>query len=339
VKYTPQRVVELVKSIPYSDDEPLRIFWIRISDGSRENFSKSVQAETTDDNIICLVLRMSLFLNANSVLSDVNSLIDSHREEFLNVPKSGVPRLSILILSRDEFRLPQISSPIVLPDWFPILPRREIHCRISDLSQRSESAFLNCPETRTDEICSALFEIESAIVENISIMHLHNSGQLSPMLAILFPNSEEPTVSIQMRLDGFKSHLSQVQDPNTYRPSSQKSKGLMGQLLRAISRSNSSELSKHASTFANALLDTGEDVLKPSIFSLLSRPSATTPAPTRNWHAIITSIGYSYQLINSSAHAGDYCEYPVNLLYASSLDLRRFLQDSLRHVNNLTTTD
>lgn len=333
MKYTAKRVCEMVDMVPWDEDEDLRIFWVRLSEGSREKFSESVNSEVCSHARVCVILRSALFLSANSVLSDVNKLIAENRRILENI-SSEISKVTIIILSRDDFQLPQISSPIVLPEWFPVLEKRETSCRISDLSQRAEADILNCQEIRADEIAAHLYELESTIVRQLTDAHGQRDEQLTLLMSQLFPGADGQK-TLSDRISGFERHLASISDPRAYRPSTQKSPSLLGQLLRIVSRSSPADLVKCGDLFSRALGDNSENLIRPSIFSLSVRPSSTLSAFTRNWHSIITSLHQGYQILNASAHAGDYGSYPIALLYNTSVDLRRSLQDGMRYIETL----
>lgn len=44
-----------------------------------------------------------------------------------------------------------------------------------------------------------------------------------------------------------------------------------------------------------------------------------------NWHAVFVAMFQAYQMMNGSAHAGEYPTYSVGLQHAMSLNLRSFL--------------
>ena len=71
------------------------------------------------------------------------------------------------------------------------------------------------------------------------------------------------------------------------------------------------------------------------MLSVLFRPSGQQGRGARAGHAMLLGVYGAYQFITGAAHAGEYPAFSVNLIHATSRDLRRVLQDSRELVGML----
>lgn len=332
MKYTAVRAKELIFEIPFGVNENLRIFWINLSQDSRAEFSASIKEVKEDHAIVPLIIREAGFFSANAVLSDVNRILDINRKEFDFLQNSKIKKVTLLLLAKDDFRLPQISSPIILPDWLFILGPRETSFRIADLAHSAESDLLNCPESRVADISSLLYELEREIIFRLQKVE---DSFASKFVAQLLGISIEK-IDSSFYIGEFLKNINDVDDSRAYRPSAaEKINSVSSKIIRLCIRSSPKELALHARILAEGMVDESMTKIKPTIFSVMLRPTEKLNSATRNWHAILTSVYQAYQVMNGAAHAGEYEPYPVNLIYSSSVDLRRFLSEARIYIEDL----
>lgn len=335
MQYTPERAKELISQLPWTNGEKLRVLWLRLSGEGRRDFGARLQCVQGDEAIVPVILREPGFVSANAVMSDVNRLIDVNRSDIERIPTEGLKRFSLVILAKDDFRLPQIGSPIILPTWFPVLGGVESSFRIGDLAQQSEVSMLNCPEIRVEHLAELIFDLESALVER-----LHELRMLRPDKVSLFiksacgvAGSDQETAAL---VDAFRLHLHGVgSNPRAYRLDASRMTSLATRLVRVVLSNSPKELAKQSSGLAANIGDTGIISIKPSLIAAMLRPGTRLEVAQANMHAILVSLYQAYQLMNGAAHAGEYGNYPISLLYSTSNDLRRFLVDAARFIRSL----
>ncbi len=331
MKYTSERALELISSIPWNPNDMLRILWIRHSEGSRQKFANELTGPLNGEAVIALILREPSFFSANAILSDLQRLFSTNQEALEKIKEYKINRLSIIILSKDDFRLPQISSPITLPSWFPVHGGRETSFRISDLGFQAEVALLNCPESRIEQTAELVFDLEEVLVRRSRKLAESEPDKFKKFATTLHADN---ALNCASALSGYIKHIEGIQDRRAYRPNAQPSSSLVSRLLRLTLNSTPKQLGDHARTFAIAMGDSADSRLKPPLFAVMLRPAAPLDAGPANWHAISLGIFQAYQVMNGAAHAGDYATYPVALLYSNSVDLRRFLQDAKNYIAN-----
>lgn len=336
MEYTADRVLELIQNIEFVSTEVIRVFWVQLTTLSRKAFADQLLHSTGSDAIIPLIIREKSFTNANSVLSDLNKIIDANQDKFPESRDASLRRITIVLLSKDSFELPQLSSPITLPHWFPVLGGKETNFRISDLFQNAEVKLLNCPECRVEHISSLLYDLESSIVRRLEQIYAISPQSVNSFAARLLGTDPSATDGYAA-LTGYRSHLSTIVDKRVYRPTaSDGHPSLVARMIRLVLRSSPKDLASHSKALADHIGDSQAiSLLKPTIFCVLLRPTEKLTTPQRNWHSIFLGIYQAYQVMNGAAHSGDYGMYPVGLLYSMSTDLRHFLNDATFYIDDI----
>src|SRR5207245_4070128 len=126
--------------------DSILVFWCQIL-SNRDEMHRRINALKGDMDITPIILRGVGFDNPNAVLSDLNKLIHDHKHEFERGPHSistDSKPLVILLLSLTPFTLPQISSLITLPPWFPKSRGENVFLMIEDLTVTANGS-LNTP--------------------------------------------------------------------------------------------------------------------------------------------------------------------------------------------------
>ncbi len=336
MEYEPERVRELVRAVPWRANTFLRLFWIRRTSGSRDEFATHLADLMSGEEVVPVVLRSRGFKNANSMPSDVLDLFEKNRTAFEALSETAPSRLTVLIVARDEYQLTHDSSPVALPDWFPVGAATETDFTIADLGQVSEFKPANCEEVRIASISELCYELEVALVHKLKSLEAGDQARLESFLGALMPSAsttETATQSLEFFLTHVANHATR---PRAYRlDANQNSKHLSARMLKLVLASNPKQLAVVSTNLAACFSSLSFATIKQSYFSVLWRPANAMPAATSNWHAILVGMFSAYQLMNACAHACDFPDYPVALQYAHSKDLRRFLIEARQFVEIL----
>lgn len=326
----------MVKTIPWSGGAVIRLFWVRYSNGARAEFASSLSTQFDGEVVLALVVRKHSFFNANAVLSDVVSLFDESRTAIEAIACQGVERLTILLIGKDDFRLVQAASQINLPDWFPVCAGLEKSFVISDLAQTAEATPLNCPEARIDHLSELFFGLEAALVHKLREIYDAAPSRVAQFGQALQLTPAPSASDMRTHIELFEGHIASIADPRAYRPNAGgDSKFLSARLLKVVLNSSPKQLGIVANAMASSMLGSGATELKPTFFAIAWRPAAKMTVAQSNWHGILVALFQSYQLMNSSAHAGEYPAYPVALQHSTSLNLRGYLVQATQFVENL----
>ena len=315
------RAAALISDISWEPEKVLRVFWLKV-DGSRDEYAVGLSRSLASEEILSLVVRDSLFVNPNQILSDAQQLFDSARPQIENLGTRRPQRLTVVLLIKHEFRRVQVGSPITLPTWFPVRPGLETYFFIADLVGVRDGVLLNSTDAQIERIAELLYELESSIV--CALSHLLNTR---PALAANFvrvlsaSDRSDPTAT----LDCYRSHLRDISSKRGYRPNASTSgKSLVSDLLRRVLSARANETATLANELASAF-PIEDRLVKPSFLTVFLRPKQSLTLSGRNWHAILIGVYHAYQAMNASAHAGDYDRYSVGLVHYASVDLQDFL--------------
>ncbi|HCQ0105748.1 hypothetical protein [Citrobacter braakii] len=325
MKLDAKLIRELIDSVEWENQQQIRLFWVKINDVPRNEIARELVQLNSDCVTLPLILREPLFVSANAILSDFVKLIETNRSQFDKVILKPNGKLTIVLLLKDDFKLSQVSSPVNLPTWFPILGGLEIFLKISNLIQTAEVGLLHCPEARIETLAELLYETENMMVQRLRDVASNDAGKVRSLIDLLYtekaPNNNDA-------ISSFEDFLCSITDPKSYRINSSKKNSLISLLLNKTLKSSPDQLASFATKISVIFCDESDETLKPTLFSIMLRPGNKVSNLTRNWHAILLSCFQVYQLTNASAHAGEYPAYPINLIYSNSYDLVRFLNDA-----------
>jgi hypothetical protein len=337
MEYEPERVRELVHAVPWRANTFLRLFWIRLTSGSRDEFATRLADLMSGEDVVPVVLRSSGFKNANSMPSDVLDLFETNRAAFEALSETTPRRLTVLIVARDEYQLAHDSSPVALPDWFPVGAATETDFTIADLGQVSEFKPANCQEVRIAAISELCYELEAALVHRLQELEARDQARLEAFLSALMPSASTTETAAQSLESFLRNVADYAERPRAYRlDANQNSKHLSARMLKLVLASSPKQLAQVATSLAACFPRLSSATLKQPYFAVLWRPANAMPTATSSWHAILVGFFSAYQLMNACAHAGDFPDYPVALQYAHSKDLRRFLVDARQFVKTLS---
>ncbi|MCP5259925.1 MAG: hypothetical protein H6929_01095 [Rhodoferax sp.] len=335
MQYTPQQVFQLVRAVPWSANSCIRMLWVRHAEGSRDALAEQLWTWIEREAVVPMVLRSAGFKNSNSVLADAMELFEANRQRIETLCADAPERITFLILSKDDFRLVNASSPIELPEWFPVRPTTSTFFSVNDLGDAAEIEPLNLPDARMENIAELLFELESAISDKLTEVYVLDPARVAACIDALQPSGPKCT-DAQATLSLFSAHLAGTVDPRAYRPNAaDRSKFLAARILKLVLGHPPKQLATAAEELSRNLQGSDARALKPTFFAVMWRPANKMSVEATNWHAVLVAFFQVYQLMNAHAHAGEFPAYSVALQYANSLNLRQFLRDAREFVESL----
>ena len=300
---------------------PVCVFWVQVL-GDRGSYAAEVKA-LSSNKVVPLIVRRGAFDDPNSLSEDLVRVISENRESFGSA-QAYEEKYAILLLARNEFGIPQVSSPAVLPEWFPAHGGELVSASIVDLTWIAEAP-LNGPNSRIGDLCAGLFRLEESILARIRMVHSrdHNSGN-----AFFELIKRGDTERYDQLLDDMSRFRMTVKSPAAFRPSVRQGMSLVGRLWQVSGALPVEQLGRFAKALSRAL-DLPESLLvKESIVSVLYRPSTRDPSFANRFSRNLIGLNQAAcQLITAAAHADDYNAYPVALLRSISYDLRSGLNE------------
>ncbi len=320
-----ERAIELINEATWSHEEFFRAFWLKV-EGPRDEMARKITSTSGKDEIFAIVVRDSSFTIPNRILSDMQELLAASKEDIAKLSSKRPERLTVVILLKQDFGKAQVSSPILLPTWFPVRPSLETHVFLTDLVGLADGTLLSCPEAQVDRVAELIYNLERALVASLNDLNSLNPRAAKNFLCGLLKMSDVDAVE---RISRYQRHINLVASPRGYRPNAAQASGsLVSDALRLFLCSNSDDLANAAKGLSSSF-PLGGRMLKPSFLGVSLRPRQTLSMSGKNWFSVLVGIYHSYQLMNASAHAGDYGHYPVALIHYSSRDLQAFLEDAL----------
>jgi hypothetical protein len=312
----------------WPEGEAIRIFWIGLESGSREAFAEGLRTRLSDvELLIPLILREHSFFDVNAVMGDTVRLMAAHKESIEAAWVPGIEKLTFAIIARRAFTLPQTSSMVPLPMWFPLSAGKEAFFTIQDLGGQTSVAMLNCVEARIDSIAEKVHALECALVNRLQLLSIQ---ELREFVRAAHRNNSADGLK---ELGQYVNHNNSVVLARGYRPNaSQDGKALITKLLRVVLASSPKELAERAKELSAPLGDKNTVRLAPTYFAVMLRPTEALTVVQANWHSILVALYQAYQIMNGAAHAGDYSQYPISLQYEGSADLRRFMDQALDYI-------
>lgn len=327
----PKHIISELCQIGLSNTLPLRIYWVTIKSGDRDLFAQALKINAPERAFLPLVLRTTGFDDPNAVMQDISELLESQKHNILSndvyeaIQNHG--SLEILLLARRELKLAISSSPVVLPEWFPIEPGRAITASIYDLTWTT-SISISDEAASVDDLARLVFEIDKYLTHRLQHTLSNNHNCTNGLWDRLKRDGDD---MFSTALTNSESILLAVTNPARFRPTAGKHATIVGRLWY-VGNTNSAE---KIPDIANKLLiainldNMPIQHIKDSILAVMNRPTnPITNADIRWAYCLIISLRAACQLITAAAHADQYPQFPVTLIRSISLDIRRFLDES-----------
>lgn len=308
--------------------EPLRVFWVQVP-RDRDDFKRELIRQRAQSSIVPWVLRKATLQNPNSVMSDIAEILNDAREEIEAVQDAAVKAggVDLVLLGRTDLKLADTSSPIRLPDWFPVAPGQTPTVLIRDLTW-STRVPLSDPTLALDDLRRILHDVDHALTDRLQGSLETDHRCTNSLWNQICRNGGK----IGDELKRMKTRLHEISNPAAYRPSAVPGKPTMVGLLWAHANSKAPDaVQKTAKALADGLRieDDGVDRDDVSLVAVLNRPSNRMDARVRWAFCLIATVRGACQLVTAAAHADEYPRFGAQLLQATSHDLRSFLDDAV----------
>ena len=329
----PEQVVEEIRRRRERGHEmaALSVYWITLS-GDRDEFKLALQQVCDELPIVPWILRKSgLFRDSNTVMNDVIFILGKVRREIEDIAEYVRRRggVDLVVIARDELRLAITSSPILLPDWFPVTPEQTVTARIDDLTWSSNVA-MSDDVVALGELQRIVYELDRLMVVRIRETLEKDHRQVQALRECIRREKDNDLAEV---LDGIRKSLDEVKNPASFRPSTQRNPTVVGRLWFAANSRSPDQLPRLSRALASALQVSGRDVSDggTSLVGVLNRPTNPIGDGGTRWcfHLLVTLRG-ACQLATAAAHADDYPLFPDVLLRSVSRDLREFLDKAIQ---------
>lgn len=326
----PLEVVEEMRGRP--SDDALRVFWVQVWWQSREEFAAGL-AEVNDQADRALVpwtlRKPNLFMDANSVMFDVLEVLEDAKAALTHPAAKGI---DLILLTRRELAVVDASSPIELPDWYPVSRARgeTVTTTVQELTWEVAIS-LGDEALLLEDISRLLYDLDVAVVARLREALVASKRKVQRVEALLFSGS-----SLDEDLDRIEAALDTARaSKEHYRPSTRPGRddSIVAKIWRLVNSTGPDGLVKCASALAFAL-EPGHAVadqpVAASLVAVLNRTSNPIPSDADRWcFNLLIAVRSACQLLTAAAHAEEYPRFPVVLLKSVSQDLRRFLDKAV----------
>jgi hypothetical protein len=305
---------------------PIIVLWYQVPT-QRTAYAQELMAQRGSTPLVPVVLRTRLFEHPNAVMEDVRTLIEEQRTMILETSRHG--QLALLVLSHTPLAVPQLSSPTVLPDWFPRYAGQLIHVPIEDLAAITVGAL---SELANAQLAEYLFHLDGALLRRLRAVDTMQHGAGSRFLEYVNqPNrTREKFLSV---LVGAERVRRSVHNPADFRPSHDQA-SITGLFWSAPTTAPSGALA-HALGIPDRDVPTYHETL----LSVLARPARVRDEPAKRMaYAVAETVCIAAHTITVAHHSDRYPKYPLPLLHAAATDLARSLVSMEAALTLLPTT-
>ena len=238
--------------------DPIRFYWVAITPeddgGDRNRFRQLLRDAAGDYPLVPVVLRVPGFADPNAVMNDLGAVLEGCENDLRALEmRERLARhgfVDFVLISRREFALAATSSPLQVPEWFPVSAGQEVTARIEDLTW-SVGVALSAPEAHAGEIKRLLCELDHVLLGRVQEVGKADHRMVRGLLDRIQRGGADSG-----SLDGFllkaRTALDQVKNPRDYRPSA-RSGTVVGHLWSLTARTQPDGLAKVAGSLAKAL--------------------------------------------------------------------------------------
>ncbi|MBF6302055.1 hypothetical protein IU459_31590 [Nocardia amamiensis] len=320
-------------------DAPLNAYWLSLV-GDRDEYAAQLGGLLSEHGLGVLIVRNNGFTNANALMVDLVELLEHNRAVFLTSlqqPRAAAPRMGIVLLARRELAMGQAYSPVTWPEWVPGVGNRETTCFITDVTRRIEVP-LSAEEIDLARIHRALFAVEEAMVRRLLHVHRRSPDAQHAFFQSIRRRSDPSWTAF---LAGAREAISGFRTPQAYRPEVRAGKSVVSRLWGLSMDTPPARLATVQTELAAALHVADDAVWSDrweGLMTVLARPTVPPNSPaTRLCRCILSTVPTACQFITCAAHAGEYYQFPVNLLTAVVDDLHwtlTHIETSLIHLSD-----
>ena len=223
----PDTAVEAIRESRAQDPRPLSVSWVSIRT-DRDDFARELKRLRGNLALVPHVLRTGGFVDPNAVMNDVSAVLEHVKGDVHALTEAARERrgIDLVVISRKALSLADTSSPIVLPDWFPVEPGQTATVRVDDLTW-SAAVVISDEASELDDLRRILCEVDRTLLDR-----LQESQRLRRPTQSLWDQMglESAGSAIDEELNRIGSTLKEVRNPTGYRPSTSKNPTVVGRL-------------------------------------------------------------------------------------------------------------
>jgi hypothetical protein len=311
----------------HQQTEKIEVFWIE-STSSRQQMLEELAKRFTELPILVARVNRDRFNDPNGVSDDLNLTIIENKDWFTAKVREQVincQKFSLVLISKSPLSIPQSSSPVTLPDWFPQWP-----CEILTAEVKSVFAAitlsLGSPDIPHLAINSAFFKLEQALCSRLNMIAQLDPSAANAMMATINAAGGGVPPSIT-DLVARSSQGIRVRSSSEFRPGGSKNSDFIvsqfARVWRDCCPTNRQTLATDVSV-ALGLNSTSGVYPQYSLMALLTRGKesfSTTPSHITFSRNLLVTISDVVQFVNGIHHTDEFPQFPAMLTITFAKDL------------------
>lgn len=321
----PSTIAQSLIRLHQDQTEKIEAFWIETSE-SRQQLKTELSARFLGYPILVALVEKDRFDDPNGVCDELNLTIQENMEWFSPDIRQLIgerQKFSLILVSKRPLAVPQMSSPVELPDWFPQWPGQILTAEVkSVLSSITMSlASLEIPQAA---INSALFDLERELCRLLQLTAQTMPTAANELMAVVGTGAAPTTV-----LDLIASSTQGLQKRSSidFRPGGSIESGFIVSHLARVWRdcqpAQRQALAAHASK-ALGLSPTSQVPAQYSLTTLLTRGKERFPTIAAHLtfaRTLLVTVSDVVQFVNGIHHADEFPHFPAVLTITFAKDL------------------
>ncbi len=333
-------IADSLRRFHQQQTEDIEAFWIE-SPGSRQQLAIELQARAEGLPILVTTVGRDRFMDPNGIVDDLSLTIQENEAWFTPDRRELViqdQKFSIVLVSKRPLGVPQISSPVSLPDWFPLWPGRLLTANITSVfsSITLSLASQDIPEAAINK---ALFGLEQSLCNRLEAV-LRSDPTASDQFMTFVASSASAPANLAELIASSRQGL-QSRTGDEFRPGGSVESGFIVSQLARIWRDcppkDRQTLATHAAE-ALGLSEASAIDIQFSLTALLTRGKEklpTVPAHITFFRNLMVTVSDVVQFINGIHHADEFPQFPAVLTITFAKELANSCRNASRTISEL----
>lgn len=337
---SPSTIAESLCRLHQKQNKDIGAFWIEWAD-SRKQLGTELQSLTKDLPILVTAVASGRFMDPNGVIDDLSLIISEHEDWFTPEKRRLVIRdqkFSIVLISKRPLGVPQISSPVSLPDWFPVWPGKVLTTHITSILH-SISISLSSQDIPLARINCALYALEQSLCTRFDAVFQTSPTARQSFMSFVARGASKP-INLDALIASSRQGL-QSRNASEFRPGGAgDSDFVVSHFARTWRDCHPKDRQQLAKDAADALGLTEASLIE-SLFSftaLLSRGKeklSAVPNHITFSRSLMVTISDAVQFINGIHHADEFPQFPALLTIAFAAELVNLCHKAADTLNKL----
>jgi hypothetical protein len=322
---SPDTIADSILRFHRQQTDEIEVFWIEATI-SRQQLVADLAARLAGHPIMVAPVAPNRFQDANGVSDDLSLTIQDNQAWCTTQARELVAehrRFSLVLVSKRPLGIPQVSSPVSLPDWFPQWPGKILVANVQSVFA-AITLSLGSPDIPQAAINSALFELEHALCHRLRVVAGLAPTAADALMGVVGTGAAPTNVA---DLIASSSQGLQARSGLEFRPGGSIDSGFIvshfARVWRDCQPTNRHALASHASAAMGLSPVSGIDA-QYGLTALLSRGKekfTATPAHITFSRNLMVTVSDVVQFVNGIHHADEFPQFPAVLTITFAKDL------------------